>query len=39
LQRLTFIYLAACLLVGGFSLLVVPELTLLLLCRTAATVM
>jgi hypothetical protein len=31
LQRLTFIYLAAYLLVGGFSLLVLPELTLRLL--------
>src|SRR5262249_40710454 len=31
LQRLTFIYLASYLLVGGFGLLVVPELTLSLL--------
>jgi hypothetical protein len=31
LQRLTFIYLASYLLVGGFGLLVVPELTLRLL--------
>jgi hypothetical protein len=36
-QRLTFIYLASYLLVGGLGLLVLPELTCACSCQTAAT--
>jgi hypothetical protein len=36
LQRLTFIYLATYLLVGGFGLLVMPELTLRLLLSSGS---